>query len=336
MHFIQSDYCKRIGSKTPPQIILIVDEFCKIRSLKGFNASSNLNSSFTGEEINIGSVFLTHLCDSVLGDRELSSPNKLIISSLDSFILNKAVTGSGQKIFWIPLKALNQLQSKKALSCLFPEWPSTTLIPCVRSANGHPRSLEFYVNAVKDLNSVNKDCYLYPHSFIRLTKEASKHAPSTEINDQLIAFGILGDSIGLDAEFAGSKLIEYVANGVYVHSCYESTSFVPHLAGFLLFNLITNSKASPKDLIFRECLAQLGEYVIMNKNEDGSPAGHSFEKFHFYFECVKQIARKICKDTILDGRNWKVSASSITCSLYQHYHLFEQSKSELLSSKNIK
>ena len=334
MHFIQSYYCKQIGGKTPRPIILIVDEFCKIRDLKEFSTSNNLNSSFTGEDINIGSVFLTYLCDSVLGDRELSSPNKMIISSLDSFILNKAATGSGRKIFWIPLQALNQLQSKKALSCLFPNWPSTTLIPCVRSANGHPRSLELYVNAVKDLN-MNKNFYFDSNSFIRLTKEASKHAPSQEINDQLIAFGILGDSIELDAEFAGSKFIEYVANGIYVHS-YESTSFVPHLAGFLLFNLITNLNSTPKDFIFRQCLEQLGQYVIMKKDEDGSPAGHSFEKFHFYFECVKHISRKICKNTFLDGRDWKVTDSGITCSLFQHYHLFERSKSELLLSENIK
>ena len=317
--FIRSDYCNRIKkSEKDLKILLLVDEFAKSRAFLPADKDrkvTSLDSSFTYEQIELGARFLSNICSLFLD----SQKNKLIISSLDPFVLSKVgVTSSGRRLYWIPLKPLRDNQAKNALLQGGFNVCDPTLTQCIRSANGLPRFLEHYITTFIDF-SKSSTCF---HSkFIELISKASSKAniPREQANDIVIAAGFLGEQISLQTPVGKHSLSELIASAVYVYSFDGiSLSCVPRLSGFLLYYILY---AKSQDTTFWNCLKVLSSCLIEEDMFGPSSHGAKFELFHFNFECLKQLSRELCQNLEIEGRKWKLSQQYIKCSISAHYHL---------------
>lgn len=327
LSFIRSDHRKRTGSQTDSRILLLIDEFTQTKPLiKILNKKKNKNvifsldrSTFDEDEKTTGSLFISELCQSVID----GGIDKMIISSLDPFVLNELGTNSGRTIYWIPLRSLIEKQAKQVLlSSEAIDWPKDTLSRCLRAANGHPRSLEYYIWAFNEFQNIQRHSKLSRSLFIELTERAAiRGGYSTAIEDSVVAAGFLGNSIPLESMIGHSKFCDHVANSVFVHSHTAENSFVPRLSGFLLFILIHRKSKSEQNIEFWTCLYNLGKFMITETDTSAGVGGNYFENFHIQFECIKQISRYLCRNLSLNILKWNVIPQFITCSISQHYHL---------------
>ena len=335
---VRSDYCNRTKN-SDLKILLLVDEFAKSKVLfpedvNNKNKQMQPDSSFSSDQVQFGALFLSNICSRFLD----SQKNKLIISSLDPFVLSHVgVTSSGRRVYWISLKPLSDNLAKEALVQGGFKVLEPTLTRCIRSANGLPRFLEHYITTFIDF-SKSSSCF---HSkFIELISKASSKAnvPREQASEIVIAAGFLGELISLQTPIGKLSLSELISRAVYVYSFDgTSSSCVPRLSGFLLYHVVHET---PNTTTFWKCLKALCSCLIEQDMFGPSFDGAKFELFHFNFECLKQLSRQLCQDLEIEGPKWKllrqqIKSSNITvylsyinCSISDHYHLVTPSINE--------
>ena len=284
-------------------ILLIIDEFHKFRGSTSFHLT---------EEQKLNGINLLQQICLLMTDHA----NHIIISSLDEDLLRNAATMSGRSIIWIPLSGLNFTQSCLTLE----EAPGAQYLhnQCARASGGHPRSLEACYYALVRYPEDFKD-----HTCLRkILKDASNNIiGGTRVTTTMIAAGILSDSMPLHTiinDHSGNALI---ADTIYIHNIVNTGLglFVPIVPGLLILNYRYLSRDNSD---FLTAMRQVLDMTIKDRSHMSTHLGDRFELFHFYFEVLKQIARKECKALDYNHR-WSIQSKYVCSTIADHYGLFD-------------
>ena len=302
-------------------IVIVIDEFHKMFSKHGRN-------SITKDELESGKNFLQELCMTILDNK--STNDKMILCSLDAFVVNEIATESGRPVHWIPLRGLNETDSKKAIGeNSRPLVPTHILYKCLHLANGHPRSIENYYLAIKEYNQTRTNLLKHDDDddlFLYLTEEAYKKFNFTiNVSDKILAASFVGDHISISEKIDGFFVADLVNNTVFIYSTESSYTkdLVPRLAGMHLKHIMSKPKID--DINFWAPLLGIQKYLIRNNGTlSHIQKGLNFEYFHYCFEVLKQVARRKCSDLRFQ-RRWSLETVGgndyICCSISEHYSL---------------
>ena len=321
-NFIRHHHSKLNPTNPNAHILLLVDELHKFAGTK-FPLTEPIQDQ--------GADLLSQLCWTMSDER-----NHIIVSSLDQSLVSETITTSGRSIDWVPLEALNETESFNVLKNI--DRPIPLLRKCSHGSGGHARSLEALSHALQTSKSSAQ--WRKPDIFYIIMKSAcSKIVGSITPTKTMIAAGLVGDRIPLDTKINGRKFSELIAHAIYMHNYQLSSGckFVPRVPPLLLLSTVEANGG--ENCKFWETLIHEVFYNMIDKRSDSAlHQGDRFEKFHYYFESLKQLARVECRDIAYE-HSWKVVNANkskdiifIHSTIAEHYHLINHHKSHWLAA----
>jgi hypothetical protein len=230
------------------------------------------------------SLLLRHL-GSLLNNFSSSKLN-VVCSTLDSLLLLRERTVSRREIIWADLPAIPQEVSERHLGIALKDAgilkEGEPLPPALRiaisDASGHPRTLEYLMNAVRERKAPPDDLRKLRY---RVLSRMDNLSPSFAA----VRAALCGHARRMDEPLPGDAVTttfrQHIINGTFINTDATSYSAVPKLSMFRLLQFAQEDHVDPVHIRAADCIRRMAGAEVSGASAGRGPSldRERFERF---------------------------------------------------------